>query len=416
MAHDHVAHGQPVANGLAGAMPFPTTRADALNQLNAFLPRAGRAYAARRNFDEGPGGQGRTAVSELSPAIRRRLVTEEEAARAAAAAHGPEAAEKFIQEICWRSYWRGWLEARPAVWQRYCSDVERLEQQLALNSGLAKAYADAVSGRTGIDCFDFWIGELAETGYLHNHARMSFASIWIFTLRLPWQLGAAHFFRHLLDACPASNTLGWRWVAGLQTVGKTYLASAETIRRTSGGRFTVSTPLATSAHTLPAEPTVHPTALAALPDAEPDARTGLWLHSEDLSPETMAWPAAISAITAVDAIGGDPADGKRAAANTALADGVARAEAHWHCPAARLPEADMEGAMLDWARNNDLRQIMTPYAPVGPVADRVAAVGVWLGRKGIALVQQRRDWDSAAWPHATRGFFQFKGHIPELLA
>jgi len=400
-------------------MPFPATRADALSRLDAFMPRAGRAYAARRNFDEGPGGPagyGRSAVSELSPAIRRRLVSEEEVARAAATAHGLDAAEKFIQEVCWRSYWRGWLEARPTVWHRYRADVERLEQQLAANTGLAKAYADAISGRTGIDCFDFWIGELAETGYLHNHARMSFASIWIFTLRLPWQLGAAHFFRHLLDACPASNTLGWRWVAGLQTAGKTYLASAETIRRTSGGRFTVSAPLATSAIAPPAEPPVHPAALASLRPAHADSRTGLWLHSEDLSPETMAWPVAMRAIAAVDAIGGDPADSKRAHANAALADGLARAKSHWQCPATRIPEDDMESAMQGWAEANRLAQIVTPYAAVGPVADRVAAVGVSLAKVGVSLVQQRRDWDSAAWPHATRGFFQFKSHIPRLLA
>ena len=59
----------------------------------------------------------------------------------------------------------------------------------------------------GIEGFDHWAKELAETGYLHNHARMSFASIWLFTLKLPWSLGADFFLRHLLDGDPASNTL-----------------------------------------------------------------------------------------------------------------------------------------------------------------------------------------------------------------
>jgi deoxyribodipyrimidine photo-lyase len=66
------------------------------------------------------------------------------------------------------------------------------------------------------------VQELVETGYLHNHARMWFASIWIFTLRLPWELGADFFLRHLLDGDAASNTLSWRWVAGLHTKGKHY--------------------------------------------------------------------------------------------------------------------------------------------------------------------------------------------------
>ncbi len=75
-------------------------------------------------------------------------------------------------------------------------------------------------------------------GYLHNHARMWFASIWIFTLRLPWVLGADFFMRHLCDGDPASNTLSWRWVAGLHTRGKTYLARASNIATYTGGRFT----------------------------------------------------------------------------------------------------------------------------------------------------------------------------------
>ena len=43
-----------------------------------------------------------------------------------------------------------------------------------------------------------WVNELKENNYLHNHARMWFASIWIFTLELPWQLGAEFFMKHLV--------------------------------------------------------------------------------------------------------------------------------------------------------------------------------------------------------------------------
>jgi deoxyribodipyrimidine photo-lyase len=395
-------------------MAFPATRADALARLQAFLPRAGRAYAARRNMDEGPGQ--RTTTSLLSPAIRRRLLTEEEVARAAIGAHGFEAAEKFVMEICWRTYWRGWLEARPAVWRNYLAQVDRLERQLGTDPSLAARYAEAVSGRTGIDAFDFWARELVETGWLHNHARMSFASIWIFTLGLPWPLGAAHFYRHLHDACPAANTLGWRWVAGLQTQGKCYLASADAIRRTSGGRFRVEAPLATRAIPPPAEPRVHPAGLPPLPPPDPDAPSGLWLHSEDCTPEQLAWGAPVCAIVAVDSIGGDPAVPKRRTADAALADAAVRAEAHFQAQVTRLPEPDLEAAIPDWMVSNGLTQLLTPHAPVGPVADRLAALAALLAARGMRLMPLRRPWDSAAWPHATRGFFQFRGVIPALVA
>ena len=66
---------------------------------------------------------------------------------------------------------------------------------------------------------------------------MWFASIWVVTLGHSWQSGANFFKNNLLDYCPASNTLGWRWVAGLQTVGKPYIARADNIKFFTNGRF-----------------------------------------------------------------------------------------------------------------------------------------------------------------------------------
>jgi deoxyribodipyrimidine photo-lyase len=66
---------------------------------------------------------------------------------------------------------------------------------------------------------------------------MWFASIWIFTLGLPWRIGADFFYRHLLDGDAASNTLSWRWVAGLHTRGKAYAAESWNIEKFTGGRF-----------------------------------------------------------------------------------------------------------------------------------------------------------------------------------
>jgi deoxyribodipyrimidine photo-lyase len=54
------------------------------------------------------------------------------------------------------------------------------EREAAL-ANLPDGYQAAIEGRTGIDGFDDWARDLVETGWLHNHARMWFASIWIFT-------------------------------------------------------------------------------------------------------------------------------------------------------------------------------------------------------------------------------------------
>jgi deoxyribodipyrimidine photo-lyase len=185
---------------------LPATRAHGEALMHAFTPRMGRRYTSGRNTDHGPGGH--LAVSTLSPYIRRRLVLEQDVVAAAVSAHGVEGAEKFIQEVIWRGYFKGWLELRPAVWQSYRTGLESDLAAIERDRRLRRDLARAEEGETGLDCFDAWARELVETGYLHNHARMWFASIWIFTFGLPWRLGADFFLRHLLDGDPASNTLG----------------------------------------------------------------------------------------------------------------------------------------------------------------------------------------------------------------
>ena len=204
--------------------------------LTAFAPRMGRQYANGRNMDHGPGAH--RAVSVLSPYIRRRLVLEVEAVAAALSTHGLENAEKFVQEVFWRGYFKGWLERRPQVWDNYRKGLDADLANLNHDRHLRRNVDLAMTGQTGLDCFDAWVAELLDTGYLHNHARMWFASIWIFTLGLPWRMGADFFFRHLLDGDAASNTLGWRWVAGLHTRGKPYPADAQNIATFTAGRFT----------------------------------------------------------------------------------------------------------------------------------------------------------------------------------
>ena len=199
---------------------FPPNRESALSRLEEFLPKAGKQYAEKRNYDFG--SDNRDNVSMLSPYLSHRLLTEREVVEAVLSKYKPKEAESFIQEVVWRTYWKGWLEGRPSVysaWLRLLVEDRRRWPE-------REDFQKAVAGETGIEPFDHWVRELKDSGYLHNHARMWFASIWIFTLKLPWSLGAAFFMEHLLDGDVASNTLSWRWVAGLQTKGKHYVATA----------------------------------------------------------------------------------------------------------------------------------------------------------------------------------------------
>ncbi len=212
-------------------MNFEASRAKALDKLDYFVENNLTDYAKLRNFDFGP--ENRSNISCLSPYITHGIISEREVIKKSLSKFSFSKNEKFIQEVLWRTYWKGWLELRPNVWSDYLIELYKIKEEFKNK----QSYLDAVEGKTNIECFNTWINELKENNYLHNHTRMWFASIWIFTLELPWQLGAEFFMQHLYDGDAASNTLGWRWVAGVQTQGKHYLASEWNIKKFTNNRF-----------------------------------------------------------------------------------------------------------------------------------------------------------------------------------
>jgi len=212
-------------------MIFEASRAKAVDKLNTFVEQNLSDYSKLRNFDFGPSN--RSNVSCLSPYITHGIINELEVINKSLKKFSFAKNEKFIQEVLWRVYWKGWLELRPDVWSDYLIELDKIKKEFKNN----QSYLDAIEGKTNVDCFNQWVIELKESNYLHNHTRMWFASIWIFTLELPWQLGAEFFMQHLYDGDAASNTLGWRWVAGIQTQGKHYLASEWNINKFTNNRF-----------------------------------------------------------------------------------------------------------------------------------------------------------------------------------
>jgi len=206
---------------------FITSRKEALKVLEHYIENNISIYTTQRNFDFGP--QNRKNVSCLSPYITHRLISEYEVAKKVLSKYPFQKVEKFIQEIFWRVYWKGWLELRPMVWTDFVEDLKTIE--------ISEEYKKAINGETNIDCFNDWAKELKENNYLHNHTRMWFASIWIFTLKLPWQKGAEFFLRELYDGDAASNTLSWRWVAGIQTKGKNYIAQNWNINKFTNNKY-----------------------------------------------------------------------------------------------------------------------------------------------------------------------------------
>lgn len=398
-----------------GALIEPS-RSEACRRLSLFLPKAGSAYGEWRNYDLGPENRGN--VSLLSPYLRRRLILEKEVIRKVLQEHSWSSAQPFIQEVFWRTYWKGWLEMRPQIWTHYQQDLKTLQDEFQSR----EAYVAACEGRTGIPVFDTWVRELIREGYLHNHTRMWFASIWIFTLKLPWQLGAQFFFRHLFDGDPASNTLGWRWVAGIQTPGKHYVATRQNIQKFTRSRFA---PEGLAENPPPRQQEENRDFQAIPPNPSPPdpggKRWGLLIMPEDLFPEGSP----LSHIQFESIFAGLPLDLYREHqiaepvarfTQLALRDSLDRARHHWDCPTTEAGWVrNWESAVIRWAEDHSLDGILALEAPVGPWKDLLPFLRQELNSRGLPFTQVRRDWDQLLYPLATRGFFAFKKEIPSLV-
>lgn len=394
---------------------FIPTREAGLKRLKEFAPLAGETYSNERNFDFS--STKKNSVSALSPWIKHRLITEEEVLIEILKYHSPHSAMKFIQEVFWRGYFKGWLEQHPTVWSHHNEKLIKEYTKLENNKFVRENYMSAINGETGIECFDFWCEQLKSTGYLHNHVRMWFASIWVFTLKLPMELGADFFMLHLIDADAASNTLSWRWVSGLHTKGKAYAARASNIEKFTNGQFNPSGQLVEDINPL-TENIDHP--LVTLPQLDKSIQKDavLLVTEEDCSPETSLetkdleveilplylekkYPRWI-----------EPNNSVRFFSNTAVQNTCQRLG---QLGVEKINKTKWTDTILEASDRLGTKNIIIPKVPVGAVKSKLRKVKKNLAEHDIYIYEHYKNYDMYTWQHASKGFFKLKKQIPIIL-
>ncbi|MEJ6808901.1 MAG: FAD-binding domain-containing protein [Amylibacter sp.] len=394
---------------------FIPTREAGLKRLKEFAPLAGETYSNERNFDFS--STKKNSVSALSPWIKHRLITEEEVLIEILKYHSPHSAMKFIQEVFWRGYFKGWLEQHPTVWSHHNEKLIKEYTKLENNKFVRENYMSAINGETGIECFDFWSEQLKSTGYLHNHVRMWFASIWVFTLKLPMELGADFFMLHLIDADAASNTLSWRWVSGLHTKGKAYAARASNIEKFTNGQFNPSGQLVEDINPL-TENIDHP--LVTLPQLDKSIQKDavLLVTEEDCSPETSLetkdleveilplylekkYPRWIQ-----------PNNSIRFFSNTAVQNTCQRLG---QLGVEKIDKTKWTDTILEASDRLGTKNIIIPKVPVGAVKSKLRKVKKNLAEHDIYIYEHYKNYDMYTWQHASKGFFKLKKQIPNIL-
>jgi len=376
-------------------MNFEASRAKAIDKLNNFVEQNLSDYSKLRNFDFGP--DKRNNISCLSPYVTHGVLNEIEIIKKSLSKFSFSKNEKFIQEVLWRTYWKGWLELRPNVWTDYLVSLNSIREKFGDN----KEYLNAIEGNTNIKCFNEWVKELKENNYLHNHTRMWFASIWIFTLDLPWQLGAEFFMQHLYDGDAASNTLGWRWVAGLQTQGKHYLASEWNIKKFTNNRFnniklTENAPPKISEKTY----SIVKQNFANPPDID---QNNLLVFENNLSFETTDFKD--NKFKKVYLV-----SNKNENRFIKLSEKVIKFKSHLtKDQEQRLKDQSIDCEIIDVGEVKKIgKNVISLYPTVGENLD-------YLNSNNIKLNFLYRKLDQYSWQYCNKGFFNFKNYIPKII-
>lgn len=378
-------------------MNFIPTRASALEKLDYFIENGLKDYSKARNFDYGPDKRDNTSC--LSPYISHGAINEIEVIKKSLNKFSFSKNEKFIQEVLWRTYWKGWLELRPNVWTDFLVELNSIKNKYKDNEN----YLNAIEGNTNIECFNYWVKELKDTNYLHNHTRMWFASIWIFTLELPWQLGAEFFLKHLLDGDPASNTLGWRWVAGIQTQGKNYLASEWNIKKFTNNRFNQiklnenATPkISEKTYTIIKKDFINPSI---------DEQKTLIIFDNNLSFESSNFTDTQFKKIILIKQNNEKREIK-------LSENVVEfKELLNEDQKKRLEQKNIECQILDI---NDLKNIDENFYILYPSIGENLDFLIKLNLKNYKFLY--RSLDSFSWQFCNKGFFNFKNHIPKIVS
>ncbi|MEK0163330.1 deoxyribodipyrimidine photo-lyase [Phaeobacter sp. A36a-5a] len=179
----------------------------AQERLAEFLDSRVADYKQDRDFpavDATSGLSENLAWGEISP--RRMWHHGLEARRA-----GKSGAEHFLKEIVWREFAYHLMFHTPHIltrnWRPEWESFRWSEQ----DDDRVEAWR---RGQTGYNFVDAAMRELYVTGKMHNRARMIVASFLTKHMLTHWRIGQKWFEECLVDWDPASNAMGWQWVAG----------------------------------------------------------------------------------------------------------------------------------------------------------------------------------------------------------
>jgi deoxyribodipyrimidine photo-lyase len=121
----------------------------------------------------------------------------------------------YISELIWREFYKYLFFHNPALMhaefqQKFRGTIEWVDDVEAL-----RRFTAWIRAETGYPLLDAAMRQIAQTGYMHNRARMVAASVLTKNLGVDWRWGQEYFRASLVDLDESSNNGGWQWGASV---------------------------------------------------------------------------------------------------------------------------------------------------------------------------------------------------------
>ena len=216
--------GEDISNRLnsADTIGFLPGENEALQRLQRFTRIDNGAifmYSAERDRMDLEG------TSKLSPYLKFGMISASRAVSNAVelidsvpGGTAQKGAGTWLNELIWRDFYFSIMYHFPFVANKsFRADLRNIRW---VNSKWE--FEQWYQGRTGYPVVDAGMRQLAQTGWMHNRARMITASFLVKDLLIDWRWGEAWFMKQLIDGDPAANNGGWQWTAGTGTDAAPY--------------------------------------------------------------------------------------------------------------------------------------------------------------------------------------------------
>jgi deoxyribodipyrimidine photo-lyase len=195
------------------------TESEIIAMADHFIKFKGDNYKKSRDF---PGIAG---TSQLSPYLAtgsisaKYLIVKAKEANNKKLSSGSEGIMTYINELCWRDFYRNILVAFPHVSKNrpFKRDTEKLEWNESQEN-----FDRWCNGKTGFPIVDAAMNQMNTTGWMHNRLRMITAMFLTKDLLINWRMGESYFMSKLIDGDLAANNGGWQWSASTGTDSQPY--------------------------------------------------------------------------------------------------------------------------------------------------------------------------------------------------